>query len=221
MRLVIRPIHRIRRIGPILALALAAWSLCLAADLNPIALPAPQTTGGKPLMQALKERRTVREIKTNALPDQVMANLLWAGFGINRPENDHRTAPSAMNSQEVDIYVARPDGVFLYEPKPNRLLPLSRDDVRGKTAGQEFTNAPVTLIFVADLARLAKAKMEDRPFYAALDTGCIVQNVYLYCASAGLATVVHDLNRPPLAAALNLRPDQRIILCQAVGFPKD
>jgi nitroreductase len=205
----------------ILGLALLGSALGYAVDVKPIDLPPAQVSGGKPLMQALKERRTVREIKTNALPDQVMANLLWAAFGINRPETDHRTAPSAMNSQEVEIYVARHDGVFLYEPKPNRLLPLSRDDLRGKTSGQEFTNAPVALIFVADFARLAKAKPDDRLFYAALDTGCIVQNVYLCCASEGLASVVHDLNRPPLAAALNLRPEQRIILCQAVGYPRD
>src|SRR5215472_17331868 len=120
-----------RLMGPtrlILVLALLGIAAGYAVDLKPIDLPPAQVSGGKPLMRALKERRTVREIKTKALPDQVMANLLWAGFGINRPETDHRTAPSAMNSQEVEIYVARPDGVFLYEPKPNRLLPLSRDD---------------------------------------------------------------------------------------------
>lgn len=193
-----------------------------AEELKTIPLPPPQTGGGKPLMQALQQRRTTRDFKTNALPAQVLANLLWAGFGINRPENDHRTAPSAMNSQEVEIYVARPDGLFLYEARPHQLKPVLADDLRTKTNGQPFAkDAPVVLIFVADLPRLTRAKPEDRPFYAGVDTGFISQNIYLYCASEGLATVVYDLNRPPLAAAMKLKPDQKIILAQAVGYPKD
>jgi len=95
-------------------------------------------------------------------------------------------------------------------------------DLRGTTGGQAFaTNAPVTLLFVADLSRLSKAQPQSRPFYAGVDTGYISQNVYLYCASEGLATVVHDLDRAPLQKVLKLRPDQRIILAQAVGYPKD
>ena len=193
-----------------------------AQDLKPIPLPAPQTEGGKPLMQALKQRRTVRELKPGKLPPQVLANLLWAGFGINRPESEHRTAPSAMNSQEVDIYVALPEGLYVYEAKPHQLKPVLNQDLRAKTSGQPFaTNAAVVLIYVADLPRLAKAKPEQRPFYAGIDTGFISQNIYLYCASEGLATVVHDLDRAPLAAAMKLRPEQKIILAQAVGYPKD
>ncbi len=193
-----------------------------AEPLQPIPLPPPQTTGGPPLRQALKERRTTREFQTNALPAQVLANLLWAGFGINRPESDHRTAPSAMNSQEVDLYVALPAGLYLYEAKPHRLLPVSPEDLRAKTSGQPFAQeAPVVLIFVADLPRLAGAKPEDRPFYAGIDTGCVVQNIYLCAAAEGLGAVVYDLNRAPLAAAMRLRPEQKIILCQAVGYPKN
>ncbi len=191
-----------------------------AAELKPIPLPAPQTAGGKPLMQALKDRRTTREFKPGKLTPQQLSNLLWAAFGINRPENDHRTAPSAMNSQEVDLYVALPDGLFLYDPKANELKPSVSADVRTLTNGQPFvTNAPVVLIYVADLPRLTKAKTESRPFYAAVDTGYISQNVYLYCASEGLATVVYDLNRPPLVKAMHLGPDQQIILAQAIGHP--
>lgn len=207
----------------LLAGVVLSRDICPAAgeESQPMPLPPPQTHGGMPLRQALQERRTTRAFRTNALPAQVLANLLWAGFGINRPANDHRTAPSAMNSQEVDIYVARPEGLALYEAKPHQLRPVSRADFRGQTSGQAFaTNAPVVLIFVADLPRLAKARPEDRPFYAGIDTGCIVQNVYLCAASEGLATVVYDLNRAPLAAAMKLRPDQKIILCQAVGYPK-
>ncbi len=193
-----------------------------AEELKPIPLPAPQTEGGKPLMEALQQRRTIREIKPDQLPAQLLANLLWAGFGINRPATGHRTAPSAMNSQEVDLYVALPEGLYLYEAKPHQLKPVVGKDLRTKTSRQPFaTNAPVVLIFVADLPRLAKAKPERRGFYAAVDTGSISQNIYLYCASAGLATVVFDLDRPPLAAAMSLRPEQDIILAQAVGYPKN
>ena len=193
-----------------------------AEELKPIPLPSPQTEGGKPLMQALKERRTTREIKPDKLPPQVLANLLWAGFGINRPGTGHRTAPSAMNSQEVDIYVALPEGLYVYEAKPHQLKPVLDKDLRTRTSSQAFaTNAPVVLIYVADLPRLTKAQPERREFYAGIDTGFISQNIYLYCASEGLATVVYDLNRPPLAAAMHLGPDQKIILAQAIGYPKN
>lgn len=172
-------------------------------------------------MEALRVRQTLREIKTDRLPPQVLSDLLWAAFGINRPENDHRTAPSAMNSQEIDLYVALQEGLYLYEPKPNHLRPVAAQDVRARTSGQPFaTNAPVTLLFVADLSRLAKARPETKLLYANFDAGCVSQNVYLYCASAGLATVVHDLDRAPLRPLLNLRPDQEIIMAQAVGYPQ-
>jgi nitroreductase len=193
-----------------------------AEDLKPILLPAPQTDAGKPLMQTLKQRRTTRDLKPDKLPAQVLANLLWAGFGVNRPESGHRTAPSAMNSQEVDLYVALPEGLYVYDAKPHTLKPVQDKDLRGRTSGQPFaTNAPVVLIFVADLPRLTKAKPDQREFYAAIDTGCISQNIYLYSASEGLATVVYALDRAPLAAAMKLRPEQRIILAQAIGYPKD
>jgi nitroreductase len=210
------------------SLPVTAAHLCLsvlalkAEELKPIPLPAPQTEGGKPLMQALQQRRTSRELQPDKLPVQVLANLLWAGFGINRPEDGHRTAPSAMNSQEVDLYVALPGGLYVYEAKPHQLKPVLDKDLRAKTSGQPFaTNAPVVLIFVADLPRLTRANPDQRPFYAGIDTGYISQNIYLYCASEGLATVVYDLDRAPLAAAMKLRPEQRIILAQAVGYPKN
>lgn len=206
---------------------LGILGLCLALDLRAdelksLPLPPAQTVGGKPLMEALRHRHTTREFKSEPLPPQVLANLLWAGFGINRPQTGQRTAPSAMNSQEIDIYAAMPEGLFLYDAKAQRLTPILSEDIRSKTGGQDsFKQAPVTLIYVADLARLAKAKPETRSFYAGFDAGCICQNVYLYCASEGLATVVHDLDRSALAAAMKLKPDQQIIFAQAVGFPKN
>lgn len=202
-------------------LALCATPASRAADVVPIALPAPNQSGGKPLMTALKERQSIREFSPRALAPDVLSDLLWAAFGINRPANDHRTAPSTMNMQEIDLYVARADGLFLYEPKPHQLRPILPADLRPKTGGKpELQAAPVILIFVADQARMAKAKPQDRDFYAAIDAGFISQNAYLFCASAGLGTVVHELDRPKLAAAMQLRPEQRIVITQSVGYPK-
>jgi len=216
-----KPIYRVLLVGAAILSAL----LTPAAEpevLKTIVLPPAFTQGGKPLMQSLRERQTVRELKPDKLPAQTLANLLWAAFGINRPGTGHRTAPSAMNSQEVDIYVALPEGLFLYDAKLQQLTPILTGDLRPRAGGSDsFKDAPVTLILVADLPRLAKANPETRPFYAAFDAGCISQNVYLYCASEGLATVVHDLDRSPLAAAMRLKPDQQIIIAQAVGYPKE
>jgi nitroreductase len=210
-------------VGPVRlsTLILGFSTMFLAAEeLTPITLPRPQTAGGKPLMQALKQRRTTRELKPDKLPPQALANLLWAGFGINRPETGQRTAPSAMNSQEIDIYVALPGGLYVYEPKASRLNPAVAGDFRTRASGQPFaSNAPVVFIYVADLPRLAKAKPEQRPFYAGIDTGFIIQNIYLYCASEGLATVVFAVEGVPLATAMKLKPDQKVILGQAIGYP--
>jgi len=186
-----------------------------------ISLPTPQKDGGKTLMKTLEGRRTTREFSNESLPPQVLANLLWAAFGINRPESGQRTAPSAMNSQEIDLYLALSNGLFRYNPKENQLERILEQDLRPRAGGNDsFREAPLTLIFVADLPRLAKAKPETRPFYAAFDAGCICQNVYLYCASEGLGTVVHDLDRTALASAMKLGPEQQVILAQAIGFPK-
>lgn len=206
-----------------LALLLSFGGLAAGAqELKTVVLPPPHMEGGKPLMEALRQRRTVRDFKTEKLPLSVLGHLLWAAFGVNRPETGGRTAPSAMNSQEVDIYVALAEGIYLYEPKAHQLKPVLAGDFRGKTSGQPFaTNAPVTLVFVAEQARLSKAKPEGRAFYADVDTGYISQNVYLFCASEGLGTVVHDLDRAPLTEVLKLRPEQRIVLAQAIGYPKE
>jgi SagB-type dehydrogenase family enzyme len=196
-------------------------TLFAAEELAAKALSAPRMTGGKPLMQAFKERQSIREYKSDALSAQQMSDLLWAAFGMNRPEIDHRTAPSAQNTQDVDIYVATAEGLFRYEAKPHRLAKLSAEDLRPLTSGQPFAKvAPVQLIYVSDYSRMPKVKPELKDMYAGVDTGCIVQNVYLYCASEGLASVVHELDRTPLAQAMKLRPDQHIIVAQTVGFPK-
>lgn len=200
---------------------LPASLVCAADEPQTILLPKPRMEGGKPLLQSLKERKSVREFKTAPLAPQLLSDLLWAGFGINRPENNHRTAPSTMNMQEIDLYVATADGLYIYDAKPHQLRLVESRDLRAKTTGQaELQRAPIALVLVADYARMAKAKPEQREKYAYIDAGFISQNIYLFCASEGLATVVHDLDRVPLAAAMQLRPDQQVIIAQAVGYPK-
>jgi len=213
--------HRLVLWAALLAVCLPAATL-QSSGLAPLQLPDPETHAGRPLMAALKQRQTLREFSSRALTQQHLANLLWAGFGINRPQTAHRTAPSAMNCQEIDLYLATAEGVYLYDARANRLQPVWEGDARAKTGGQDFVKtAPVAVLLVADLTRLAKAPPADRERYAWLDAGCISQNLYLYCASEGLATVVHELNRSPLQEVLKLRPEQKVILAQSVGFPKD
>lgn len=185
-----------------------------------IKLPEPTTSGGMPLMDALKNRKSTRDFATNDIPVKLLSDLLWAGFGINRPETSHRTAPSAMNSQEIDIYVAKSDGVFIYDAKTHSLLKISDSDLRRQLSNQPFAkDAPLLLIFVADYSR-AKANAQHRELYAYIDTGYISQNMYLFCASEGLGTVVHELDRNSVSKLLGLRPEQKPIIAQTVGYPK-
>jgi len=188
----------------------------------PVQLLKPQMEGGRPIMQVLKDRSSSRSFSTERLSLQVLSNLLWAAFGINRPDSGKRTAPSAMNSQEIDIYVATADGLYLYDAKAQQLQSILSEDIRAMTGRQPFVNeAPVNLIYVADLSRMGSASKEDKELYSAADTGFISENVYLYCTSEGLATVVRgSIDRSSLAKAMKLRPDQKIILAQTVGYPK-
>ena len=197
-------------------------TLSLGQELKPVILPLPQTDGGKPLMQALKDRHSTREFSPEKLPPQVLANLLWAAFGINRPDTGKRTAPSAMNWQEIDVYVATAEGLYVYDAKGNKLDPILAEDVRGATGVQPFVkDAPVDLVYVADFAKTGKSSAEERNFYTAADAGFIAQNVYLFCASEGLAVVVRGgVDRAALAKVMKLRPDQKILLAQTVGYPK-
>ncbi|MCB1129165.1 MAG: SagB/ThcOx family dehydrogenase, partial [Verrucomicrobiae bacterium] len=194
----------------------------LSGDSPEWRLPAPDTSAGRALMIALAERRTTREFRETALEPATLSNLLWAAFGINRPATGGRTAPSAMNAQEIDLYVATAGGLFLYLPGPHALRRCSGEDLRALTGGGAFARvAPVTLVFVANAERQAKAPDERREFYAAIASGCISQNISLFCASEGLATVVHDLSREPLAKAMALGEQQSIVLAQAVGHPAE
>jgi SagB-type dehydrogenase family enzyme len=210
--------------GWLLVLAiLFSLGLGFAEDLRPIDLPKPNTEGGMPLMEALKERETQREFSTRDLPAQVMSDMLWAAFGINRPESGKRTAPSAMNLQEIDVYVALKQGLFLYDPEGHTLVPVLDRDIRAETGFQDFVaDAPLNLIFVADYAKMSRGSQADKDFYSATDTGFISQNVYLFCASEGLATVVRGwVDKESLAKTMGLRADQKVILAQTVGYPAD
>ena len=194
----------------------------LAQAEQTIRLPKPDTEGGLPLMQALNRRRSLRAFKPDPLPDQVLSNLLWAAFGRNRPDG-RRTAPSAVNWQEIDIYVALEKGLYLFDAGNHSLKLVLAEDIRAITGLQGFTQqAPVNLIYASDHRRMGRANPEHKEFYSATDTGFISQNVYLFAASEGLATVVLGMvNRDALAEKMGLAPEQKIILTQPVGYPPE
>jgi SagB-type dehydrogenase family enzyme len=185
-------------------------------------LPPPRQHGGKPLMDALRARRSAREFASRALAPDVLSDLLWAAFGINRPSARGRTAPSAHDWEEIDLYVALESGLYVYEPDEHRLRMRLARDVRAQTGVQAYVGeAPVNLVYVADLSRMVQATPQDLAQYPGPDAGFIAQNVYLFCASEGLATVVRGLvDRPALARLMELTPRQQIILAQSVGYPK-
>ena len=197
-------------------------SIVLGQQLEPLQLPPSQTDIGKPLMQVLKLRQSARAFAPKPIPLQELSNLLWAADGINRPESGKRTAPSAMNWQEVDIYVVLQQGAYIYDAKSHCLNPVTAKDLREATGRQAFAiEAPLNMVYVSDRARMTRAGEEDRNIWGAADVGFIAQNVYLYCASQDLAAVVRGMvDREKLALALHLKLDQRIILAQTVGYPQ-
>lgn len=192
----------------------------LIDTLAAVALPPPVTSGGGSLRDALLQRRSVREFSDRPLTQQMLSDLLWAADGVNRAAGG-RTAPSARNWQEIDIYAATAAGLFRYEPEGHRLHPVLSADVRAHTGLQDFvTRVPLNLIYVADLGRVSTADDSERRFYSGADAGFIAQNVYLFCASEGLATVVRGLvDRPEMARIMALGPQQRVLLAQSIGYP--
>ena len=200
-----------KRLPKLLLSLLVVRCLCSAAfafadDLKSIQLPPPQTEIGKPLMQVLKQRQSSRSFASKPLPPQELSNLLWAADGINRPDSGKRTAPSAVN---------------WHEAKTHTLAPVVGKDLREATGKQSFVkDAPLNLVYVVDLARMKDASEDDKRLYSGADVGFIAQNVYLYCASQGLAVVVRgSIDRTVLSQSMKLRPEQRIILAQTVGYP--
>jgi nitroreductase len=187
-----------------------------------ISLLRPRMDSGRLLMNALMERKSTRSFNREKLPIRVISSLLWAANGVNRPATGGRTVPSARNMQEVDVYVALPRGLYLYDGKSQLLRFVSSRDVRALTGTQPYVReAAVDLVFVADGARMNGVAPEERDLLAATTAGAMSQNVYLYCASEGLATVVRSsIDRPALSAAMGLRPEQKILLAQSVGYPR-
>ncbi len=191
----------------------------LAADLQPIVLPAPETTGGMPLLSALAARKSQRAFAPDPLPLPVLSTLLWAAWGVSRPETGHRTAPSARNRQTTDLYVVLAAGAYLYDAHGHTLQPIAAGDLRALTGRQDFVeDAPVNLVLVERLP----AEVDDSALiWAGSHAGFISENIYLYCASAGLATVVRGMvDRDRLSAALGLPAEHRILLAQTVGWPE-
>ncbi len=204
-----------------LASLLLLATLQAAPKAETLALPPPVTEGGMPLMEALAQRHSQRDFSERALSEQLLSDLLWAAWGVNRPAKGKRTAPSAMNNQEIDLYLAREDGVFLYDAKAHALVKTSAQDLRRKTGKQGFAaDVPLNLVYVVDYGRMRNIAADDRLLYAAADAGFISQNVYLFCASAGLATVTRGwLNREALAGLMGLGEEQQVLLVQSVGYP--
>ena len=186
-----------------------------------IKLPAPDRNGGLPLMQALARRRSSREFARKPLPLPVLSSLLWAAFGVNR-RGGGRTAPSALDAQEIDVYVALPDGAYRYDAKAHSLRLVAASDLRRVTGYQDFVDlAPLDLVYVADHRRMRMVPVAQRESYASAAAGAIAQNVYLYAASAGLVTVIRAwIDRSAIADALGLEHDQQVLLSQTVGYPK-
>ncbi len=204
--------------GAILSMA---PNIVLAEESKPIQLLEPQTGGGSPIMQLLWKRMSTKEFSPQPLPPELLSNILWAAFGINRPDGK-RTAATAGNRQEIDIYAALASGLYLYDPKANRLKPILAQDIRVATGRQAYVkDAAVNLIYVADFSKHGKASEEDKILLSSIAAGLIGENVYLYCASEGLGAVVRvNIDKPALASMMKLRPDQKIILSQTVGYPK-
>jgi Nitroreductase family len=219
---------------PVLAAAAAGLvqDARAAPELQPIVLPKPERDGGKSVLSSLWARRTTREIRAEPLPPQVLSNLLWAAFGVNREHGPSgkagRTAATAFNSQEIDVYVAVPEGVYLYEAGAHRLTPVAAGDHRAKAGGGgPGDHAPVKLVYVVDLARYKKTVVQDSggtesatiKSFTNVAAGLIGGNVYLFAASAGLAAWFHTSENPALARNLKLRSDQRVVFAQTVGYP--
>jgi nitroreductase len=198
----------------------AAPTLARAEELKTLDLPAPRSVGGQPLIETLKLRRSTREYSDRLLPAQVLSDLLWAAFGVNRPNGD-RTAPYWRHVMVMDIYAAMADGVWLYEPKAHTLLPYLKDDIRAETGLQDFVaGAPLNLVYVAHGERMTDVPAEERRLYASVDAGFIGQNVYLFCASEGLGTVFRGaVDYTKLARALQLPDQQFVTFAQTVGYP--
>lgn len=197
-----------------------SWTICSAQVIETINLPPAQKTGGMPVMEAFQLRKSQRLFSSKELSSQQLSNLLWAAYGINRPDG-FRTVPAAKNWYEYDIYVLKSDGWFLYEVSKHALLKMGNEDLRVYGGTQDFVKAaPVILVYVADFGRMNDTTDELRKFFSAVDVGYISQNVYLYCTSEGLATIIlGQVDKVKIREVLKLKPNQQVILSQPVAYP--
>ncbi len=191
-----------------------------AQDLQPIKLLPAQTDKGKSLMKALEERRTTREYSDRAMSLQDISNLLWAADGINRVAEMKHTAPTAVNWQEIDIYVVLGKGIYLYNPHDSTLIPVAKGDLRYLAGTPEYVKtAPLNLVLVADYGRMKNAEETKKEAYASADAAFISENIYLFCAAFDMGCVVRaTVDRGPLSAALKLRSDEGIMFAQTIGY---
>jgi SagB-type dehydrogenase family enzyme len=203
----------------ILFIVLLSWTICSAQVIETVPLPPAQKTGGMPVMEAFQLRKSQRSFSSKELSSQQLSNLLWAAYGINRPDG-FRTVPAAKNWYEYDIYVLKSDGWFLYEVSKHALLKIGNEDLRVYGGTQDFVKAaPVILVYVADFDRMNDTTDELRKFFSAVDVGYISQNVYLWCASEGLATIIlGQVDKVKVREVLKLKPNQQVILSQPVAF---
>jgi SagB-type dehydrogenase family enzyme len=202
----------------LLLLSLAAR----AQELKEIKLNAPDKSRGTPVMQALADRASAREMEETPLSPQDLSDLLWAAYGINRPDG-RRTAPTAKNAQDIDLYVCLPAGAYLYDAKNNLLKPVVNGDLRPVLAsGQEFMKkVPVVLLIVSDYSRFRLDDNEKARLWAAMDGGIVSQNINIFCAAAGLSTVPRAyMDQEQLKTILNLTATQMPVLNNPVGYPK-
>jgi nitroreductase len=187
-----------------------------------VTLPPPTTSGGLPLLTALAHRQSAREFSPDPLPLALLSDLLWAANGVNRPATGKRTAATARNWQNLEVYAFLAAGVFRYDAAAHELVAVAAGDHRGATGTQPFVaGAPLNLVYVSDAAKMAGVENEGDGFrYDGVHAGIVAQNVYLFAASAELATVLRAMvDRAALAGVLGLPPAQRVIMAQSVGYP--
>ncbi len=206
----------------LLIIAFIFSTVAVSQELQPIKLLPPQTEKGKTLMKALAERRSTREFSDRAMGLQDISNVLWAANGINRANEMKHTAPTAVNWQEIDIYVVLGKGIYRYDPHDSTLYPIVKGDLREQAGTQEYVKtAPLNLIYVADYSKMKSAEETKKESYASADAAFIAENVYLVCAAFDMGCVVRaSVDREKLSVTLKLRPEQKIVLCQTVGFLK-
>jgi nitroreductase len=203
------------------ALAIGAAGAMRAQEATFSPLPSPRAAGGMPLIDALRLRRSTRVFSDRPLERQALSDLLWAANGVNRPSGD-RTAPYWRHIMVIDIYAAMADGVWLYDPEAHALVLRQKDDLRGLSGTQDFVaSAPLNLIYVAHGERMTDVGPQERSLFASADSCFIGQNVYLFCASEGLATVFRgSANQAKLGAAMNLPDGRFVTFAQTVGYPR-